>query len=215
MIKQLKILNNELKNLKSDKNIKGILLTGSVAYGKAAEDADLDVVVLCNKDEFISKYVDSILVEIHFQKYNTMLKKLNSNPSEVYKYLYSKILFDNGKLDHLIAEANKIYNDYVTPKEEMESIAYWLSSAKIKLLSAINNNDMKKTSYLISTNTWKVLEGVWAINNKPIPPSSLVFNKHDMLKIIPSENWFDNLFVDDNFSRANAMIDMIDWICKR
>ena len=34
-----------------------------------------------------------------------------------------------------------------------------------------------------ATNTWKVLEGVWAINNKPIPPSSLTFNTHNILNL--------------------------------
>ncbi len=60
----------------------------------------------------------------------------------------------------------------------------------------------------------KVLEGVFALNNKPMPPSSLVFHKHDILNVIPAGNWFEELFVGDLISRANAMIDIIDWICK-
>lgn len=215
MKKQLEILNNELEILKSDKSIKGVMLIGSVAYGTATEDSDLDIIVLCDKDEFVSKYVDNILVEIHFQKYSTMLKKLKSNSTEVYKYIYSKILFDDGKLTQLVMEANKIYDNYITPSEEIQSIIYWLSSTKIKLLSAIKNNDLKKVSYLISTNTWKVLEGVWAVNSKPMPPSSLVFNKHDTLKTVPSVNWFEDLLIGDIHSRGNTMIDIIDWICKQ
>ncbi len=215
MKKQVEILNNELKTFKADASVKGVMLTGSVAYGRATEDADLDIVVLCNKDKFISKYVDNILVEIHFQKYSTMLKKLKSNPAEVYKYLYSKILFDNGKLNQLVVESYRIYDNYIVPSKEMESIIYWLSSTKIKLLSALNNSDIQKVSYLISTNTWKVLEGMWAINNKPMPPSSLVFNKHDMLKNVPFVNWFNNLLISDILSRANVMIDIIDWISEQ
>lgn len=214
MKKQLEILNSELEILKEEKNIKGVMLIGSVAYGTATEDADLDIVVLSDKDEFVSKYVNNILVEIHFQKYSTMLKKLKLNPTEVYKYIYSKIIFDDGKLTHLVEEANNVYNNYITPSEEMKSIVYWLSSTKIKLLSAINNNDIKKISFLISTNTWKLLEGVWAVNNKPMPPSSIAFNKYNVLKNIPSANWFDNLFIGDILSRAKTMLDIIDWICK-
>lgn len=212
MEKQLKILNDEIRTLKSDKSIKGVMLIGSVAYEKASEDSDLDIVVLCDRDEFVSKYVDNVLVEINFQKYRTMLKKLKSNPAEVYKYMYSKIIFDNGKINKLISKANEIYNTYKTPFEEMKNIVYWLSSTKIKLLSAIKNGDTKKVSYLISTNTWKVLEGVWAINNKPMPPSSLVFYKYDVLTKTPFENWFEDLFIGNDISRANAMIDIIDWI---
>lgn len=215
MKKQLEILNSELEIIKSNKRNKGVMLIGSVAYENASEDADLDLVVLSDKDDFVSKYVNGILVEIHFQKYSTMLKNLKSNPIEVYKYIYSKILLDNGELIQLVTEANKTYENYKTPSKEMESIIYWLSSTKLKLLSAIKSNDIKRVSYLISTNTWKVLEGVWAINNKPIPPSSLVFNKHNILKIIPCANWFDNLFIGDTLSRANFMIEIIDWISEQ
>lgn len=215
MKKQLEILNSELEILKLDKRIKGIMLIGSVAYEKASEDSDLDIVVLCDRDEFVSKYIDNVLVEINFQKYSTMLKKLKSNPSEVYKYIYSKVLFDDGKLIRLVTEAKKIHDNYKTPNEKTESIVYWLSSTKIKLLSAMKSNDLERVSYLISTNTWEILEGVWAVNNMPMPPSSLVFNNHDTLKTVPSHNWFDNLFVGDILSRANIMIDIIDWICEQ
>lgn len=112
MKKQLEIFNEELKTLKLNKRNKGVMLTGSVAYGTATEDADLDIVVLSDKDKFVFKYVDDVLVEIHFQTYNTMLKKLKSNTTEVYKYLYSKIIFDDGRLTYLIREANNIYNNY-------------------------------------------------------------------------------------------------------
>ena len=189
------------------------MLMGSVAYGTATDESDLDILVLCDKDEFVSKYIDNILVEIHFQKLVTMRKKLESNPMEVYKYIYSKIIVDDGKLTELSAEAHEIYNNYKTPDKEKKNIVYWLSATKSKLLSAIKNNDDVKISYLVSTNTWKVLEGVWAINNKPIPPSSLAFNTHNVLSL-PLDNWFEGLFVEDILSRANTMIKIIDIICK-
>ena len=213
MQKQLEILDKEIDLLQQDKSTRGIMLMGSVAYGTATDDSDLDILVLCDKDEFISKYIDNILVEIHFQKLVTMRKKLESNPMEVYKYIYSKIIVDDGKLTELSAEAHEIYNNYKTPDKEKKNIVYWLSSTKRKLLSAIRSNDDVKISYLVSTNTWKVLEGVWAINNKPIPPSSLAFNTHNALSF-PLDNWFEDLFVEDILSRANTMIKIIDIICK-
>lgn len=211
MKKQLEILDNELDILKQDKSIHSVILMGSVAYGKATDDSDLDILVLCDKDEFISKCVNGILVEIHYQKYKTLRKKLESNPMDVYKYIYSKIIFDDGKFVKLFDEANEIYNNYRTPEKEKESIKYWLSSTKSKLLTAIKSDDVLKVSYLTATNTWKVLEGVWAVNNKPIPPSSIAFNTHDKLDF-PLENWFESLFIGDIFSRANTMIKIIDII---
>ena len=213
MRKQLEILEKEIELLQQDKSIRGIMVIGSVAYGTATDDSDLDILVLCDKDEFVSKYVDNILVEIHFQKHMTMKKRLESNPMEVYKYIYSKIIFDDGKLAQLLTDANEIYNNYQTPAKEKENIIYWLLSTKSKLLSSIKTNDTMRISYLVTTNTWKVLEGVWAINDKPIPPSSLAFNTYNTLQI-PLTNWFEDLFVEDILIRANTMIKLIDIICK-
>ncbi len=214
MKKQLEILNSEVALLKQDKHIHSVILMGSVAYGLATDDSDLDILVLCDEDNFVSKYVDGILVEINYQKYSTLKKKLESNSMEVYKYLYSKIIFDNGKYVELYDMANEMYNNYITPEKEKESIKYWLSSTKIKLLSSIKTENDLKTSYLISTNTWKVLEGVWAINNKPMPPSSIVYNTYNKLEF-PLENWFVGLFFGDTFSRADTMIKIIDIIIKQ
>ena len=104
MKKQLEILNSELEIIKSNKRNKGVMLIGSVAYEKASEDADLDLVVLSDRNDFISKYVNGILVEIHFQKYSTMLRNLKSNPIEVYKYIYSKL--------HTFIESTNLDSDF-------------------------------------------------------------------------------------------------------
>ena len=93
--------------LKKNEKVEAVLLIGSVAYGTATDDSDLDLIVISNKDRFESKYVENILVEIHFHKYSTLVKRLNNNPNEVYKYLYSKIIFDNGQLKKLIARQKK------------------------------------------------------------------------------------------------------------
>ena len=211
MKKQLEIFDSELNIIRQAKDTHSVILMGSVAYGLATEDSDLDILVLCDKDEFVTKTVNGILVEIHYQRYKTLRKKLETNPMDVYKYIYSKIIFDDGKFAKLFNEAMDIYNNYVTPEDEKENIIYWLSSTKIKLLSAIKSNDIAKASFLVATNTWKVLEGVWAINNKPMPPSSLAYNTYEKLNF-PLKNWFDNLFIGDTFSRARTMITMIDLI---
>lgn len=209
--KHLSIFEEELKALKLDKTVRGVALIGSVAYGTATEDSDLDIFVLGEKDKFVNKETEGICVEIHYSKMETAMKKLRENPMEVYKYIYSRIAYDDGGLACLFGEARNIYDSYRTPEKEMERIRYWLSSTKKKLLSGIKNADMQKVSYLLATNTWKVLEGVWAINNKPIPPSSVAFSKHELLNM-PSENWFENLLMGDIEFRAKTMLEVIDII---
>lgn len=212
MQKQLQVLEILLKEFQLDKSITSVLLTGSVAYGAATEDSDLDIIVLCKKDDFVSKEVNGVLVEIHYHKYETLCEKLSTTPMEVYKYIYSKIVFDDGQAAKLLAMAKEQYENYKTPEKEKQGIQYWLSATKSKLLSAISENDHMKLSYLLATNTWKVMEGAWAMNDKPMPPSSLAFYKHDMVQF-PLENWFETLLEGSAFERANVMIKIIDIIC--
>lgn len=211
MEKQLLVLDKEIELLKKDTSVKGIMLIGSVSYGTANKYSDLDLIVLCAKDEFFVKEVDGITVETHYSKYETLLRKLESNPIEVYKYLYSKIILDNGSLKALIEKAKKIYQNYQTPIKEKENIKYWLKATKIKLISALEKKDELKLSYLLSTNTWKLLEGIFAINNKPIPPSSLTYYLSKDMHI-ELDDWFTKLLIGNVLDKTESMIKLIDFV---
>lgn len=211
MEKQLLVLDKEIELLKKDTSVKGIMLIGSVSYGTANKYSDLDLIVLCDKDEFYTKEVDRITVELHYSKYETLLRKLESNPIEVYKYLYSKIILDNGSLKSLIEKAKKIYQNYQTPIKEKENIKYWLKATKIKLISALEKKDELKLSYLLSTNTWKLLEGLFAINNKPMPPSSLTYYLSKDMHI-ELDDWFTKLLIGNVLDKTDSMIKLIDFI---
>lgn len=212
MSKQLEILKNEVDIFQKDASISGVLLNGSVAYGTATETSDLDIIVLCEKDELVNQYVDGILVEIHFHTFETMMERLKRNPTEVYRYIYAKVQYDtNGKLNEIMQAAQHIYENYITPSEGLKNIAYWLTSTKMKLETALQAQDALKVAYLLATNTWEVLEGVWAVNNKPMPPSGLAFFCHKELEKVPCENWFVKLLTGEAVTRARFMIKVIDW----
>lgn len=214
MLKQFELLDIEIEALKKDQSIYGVLLSGSLAYEKATEYSDIDLIVLSNKNEFLSRRVEGILIEEHFHIYEKLVDGLDKNPVEVYKYIYSKILFDDGRLADLIKKAQFLYDHYKTPMEEKEKINYWLTTVKDKLKGAIYNNDSLKTSYLLSTSSWEVLKGVWAVNDQPMPPSSIAFNFYHSLVVVPFDKWFESLFDKDINSRAESMIRIIDWIIK-
>lgn len=80
MTKHLSVFEEEIKALQSDKTVRGVALIGSVAYGTATEDSDLDIFVLGEKDEFVNKETEGICVEIHYSKMETAMKKLRENP---------------------------------------------------------------------------------------------------------------------------------------
>ena len=91
MLKQFELLDVEIEALKKDQGICGVLLSGSLAYEKATEYSDIDLIVLSNKNEFLSRRVEGILIEEHFHIYEKLVDGLDKNPVEVYKYIYSKI----------------------------------------------------------------------------------------------------------------------------
>ena len=214
MLKQFELLDIEIEALKNDQPICGILLSGSLAYGKATEFSDIDLILLSDKNEFVSRRVEGILIEEHFHTYEKLVDGLDKKAADVYKYIYSKILFDDGRLTDLVRKAQFLYDHYKTPVEEKEKINYWLTTSKDKLKGAISNNDSLKTSYLLSTVSWEVLKGVWAVNDKPMPPSSIAFAFYHSLALVPFDEWFESLFDKDINSRAESMIRIIEWIIK-
>lgn len=215
MLKQLEIFYNLVPEFKEDSSIDGVLLNGSVAVGTATELSDLDIIVLCQRDAFVSRVIDGVSVEIHYITFNNALEKLKNNPMEVYKYLDAKIEYDNGKLQEILFYAESIYENYYISEKKRQEITYWLKSTKLKLESAFLNKDIILISYLTATNTWMVLEGIWAVNQKPVPPSGSLYRRYSQLEIIPFENWFEGLLTGDTESKGRIMIECIDWILKK
>lgn len=173
------------------------------------------MIVLGKKDEFVSQLIDSVLVEIHYTSFERAINKLQNNPKEVYKYLDAKIEYDSGKAQEIITYAKNTFENYHVTQKEMNEIAYWLKSIKPKLEAAFSKQDLLLISYLVSINTWKVLEGIWAVNQKPVPPASSLYRRYKELELIPSQNWFEGLLIEDPEHRGRIMIESIDWILKR
>ncbi|MCH5317480.1 MAG: nucleotidyltransferase domain-containing protein [Eubacterium sp.] len=212
MTKQLKLFEKFVSDFKCDKSIEGVMLTGSVACGAETDFSDLDIIVLCGEDKFASSVIDGITAEIHYMTYEKALEKLNGSPMEVYRYLDGKLKYDNGNLQKLLDRAADIYNRYNIDSKEKNDIIYWLKSTKAKLEAALSGNNETLISYLVSINTWKVLEGIWAVNNIPIPPASSLYRRYKDLKVVPFDEWFEKLMTGNAESRAKTMIETISWI---
>ena len=214
MLKQLEIFHNLVREFKKDSTIISIS-DSSVAVGTATEESDIDIIVLGKKEEFVSQLIDSVLVEIHYTSFESAINKLRTNPKEVYKYLDAKIEYDSGNAQEIITYAENTFENYHVTQKEMNEIAYWLKSIKPKLEAAFSKQDLLLISYLVSVNTWKVLEAIWAVNQKPIPPASSLYRRYKELELIPSQNWFEGLLIGDPEHRGQIMIESIDWILKR
>lgn len=202
--KQRDIFYRELETLKRDRAVSGVLLTGSVACGCASENSDVDIIALCDRHCFETHFTDGILVETSFLTYEYAVERLNAQPMDVYHYLDAEIAFDSdGRLSEIMALAVQKYENYRTSQKDKNSLYHWLMTVKIKLETA----DGLKKRYLSHINAWKVLEAVWAVNDKPVPPAGTLYRKRGELKIVPCENWFERLFSEDG-----AISEIIDFL---
>ncbi len=205
-IKQRNIFIRELESLTNDIAVSGVLLTGSVACGCASENSDIDIIVLCDRHCFETHFTDGILVETSFVTYEYAVEKLGAEPMDVYHYLDAEIALDrDGRLSEIMAIAKQKYENYRTPQKVRNSLYHWLMTVKIKLETA----DALKKRYLAHINAWKVLEAVWAVNNKPMPPAGTAYRKRGELQTVPCENWFEKLFSEDCCGTMSEIIDFL------
>lgn len=106
------------------------------------------------------------------------------------------------------------FDTYRVPDREKRAIFYWLASARIKLQAAKAAGDTLKLGYYTSTNSWKVLEGLWAVNDKPTPPAGAVWAHLPDLTRRPEglEAALHKLFGGTVEERSEAMLRLIGWL---
>ncbi|MED2185604.1 nucleotidyltransferase domain-containing protein [Bacillus wiedmannii] len=213
-----KLVQTIVAEILSINKITGCMLIGSVARGDAYPDSDLDFYVLLEDGQnkkFHSETREEILVEYKYADVNQILENFKNNPMELYSFLEGEILFDkSGELKKLKEIATYEFENYRVSSDKVKGISHWLRSSLIKIQSALKAHDELKASYIVHTSTWTLLEGIWAINNKPTPPAGSVLRYIQMLpnKPIHLEALLHKLFVGDTIERTFSAIFLIEWI---
>ncbi|MCU5715792.1 nucleotidyltransferase domain-containing protein [Bacillus cereus] len=198
--------------------VNGFMLIGSVARGDAYPDSDLDFYILLEegqKKKFHSETREGILVEYKCADVNQILVNFKNNPMELYSFLEGEILFDkSGDLKKLKEIAISEFENYRVSSDKVKGVSHWLHSSLIKIQSALKANDELKALYIVQTSTWTLLEGIWAINNKPIPPAGSVLKYSKTLSIVPVnfEDYINRLFLGDTKDRIKVVIELIEWV---
>ncbi|MGN4613198.1 nucleotidyltransferase domain-containing protein [Bacillus cereus group sp. MYBK71-2] len=192
--------------------VNAFMLIGSVARGDAYPDSDLDFYILLKegqKKKFHFETREDILVEYKSADFNQIQVNFKNNPMELYSFLEGKILFDkSGELKKLKEIATYEFENYRVSSDKMKGISHWLHSSLIKIQSAL------KASYIVQTSTWTLLEGIWAINNKPVPPAGSVLRYIQTLpnKQIHLDELLNKLFLGDTTERISSAIVLIEWV---
>jgi hypothetical protein len=212
------ILQEIVEETQQQEDILGLLLTGSVARGDALPGSDLDLRFILSPGHsrtFQSELRQGILVERGYADLTQAQSKLETNPMEVYAYLDGQILYDpEAIVAHLRTQARHFFATYQFPEKERHALAYWLMTARLKMHTALAADDLLKAAFITSTTSWKILEGLWAANEKPMPPLGSVWVHLRDLSKGPShvEEVLKLLFCGETQQRIQTALDLIRWI---
>lgn len=196
----------------------GLMIIGSVARGDAFPDSDIDFYFLLEHGfnrKFHSEVKENILMEYKYADCNQIKRNLENKPMEIYSFLDGKVLLDKkGYLQDLILLAKQKYKGYTVSENKMTGISHWLNSSLIKIKAAQKEKDDLKASFVIITSFWTMLEGIWAINNKPTPPSGsvLVHIKALPHRLTNLDELLYKVSLGNTNERINATIIVIEWV---
>lgn len=215
------LLQELVEEASQQEDIVGMLLIGSVARGDALPGSDLDVRYLLvdgQKRPFQSALHHGIVVEQGYTDTLGAQTKLEVNSMEMYAYLDGQILFDpTGMLRRLTDRAKELFEAYQFPQHEVDGLISWLRSAELKMTVAQKAGDLPKAAFVCSTTTWQILMGLWAVNDKPMPPngSVLVHLKDLSKRPLHLERQINQFFCGDLPQRIQIAIDLVHWILER
>ena len=179
MTKLERILKDLVHEYSADGQNKALLLTGSVARGDASPLSDVDLIAV--RDDapgFTERTIDGILIEIKAASLEAFRQKMSADAMNVYQFLDATALFDRDEcLRTLKAHATDILARYEPPRA---AILKWLTSADQKMRAATEAERTDAAAFLLATNTWELLTGLYAINRRPVPPST------NALRLLPT-----------------------------
>lgn len=215
-----RVIEGLVENAKQDPTLSGLLLTGSIARQDALPGTDIDVRYFGRSERppsFDRGFRDELLVEQTFTDERSALATLNENPMHVYAYLDGRVLYDtDGTLPWLRAEADRVFRNYQAPAQLKTDIAEDLRHVEDKARVGVEAGDLFRAVYCISTSSWRLIEGLWAANDLPLPPNSSV-RPHlgDLQGPEDVRILFELLFTGELQERAEAGLHLVSWVRRR
>lgn len=215
-----RVIEGLTEDARRDPAVSGLLLTGSIARQDALPGTDIDVRYFGRSDRspsFERGFRDELLVEQTFTDEESALATLSEKPMHVYAYLDGRILYDaDGTLPRLQAEAERVFREYRTPEQLKIDLAEDLRHVEDKVRVGLEAGDLLRAVYCLSTSSWRLIEGLWAANDLPVPPNSSV-RPHLRDLQGPEEvcSSFERLFLGEPRERAEAGLFLVNWVRRR
>ncbi|MEZ4735066.1 MAG: nucleotidyltransferase domain-containing protein [Caldilineaceae bacterium] len=197
-----------------------LILHGSYARGDftAHSDIDLHGIVPVQSDAMPSfKVVDiyGYRVEVHCTTEVAVYEMLRQRPAWAHSWLRAEhISGDPQVTQRLVQAAHDVLAVYHVPPAEIQETAHWLASAGQKMADAQSTGDLPYAGYLVATNTWELLCGLWQVNDLPIPASKLTFLLTPTLPHLPPDfaRAFTELCGGDGVARVDAYLRIGRWV---
>lgn len=216
-----RIVGEVLSHGAQDQIVVGVLLEGSLARDDANPGSDIDFRMLLkdgHKRSFHTETRNGLRLEIHYADLSQAQARLKEHPMDVYAYLDGRILYDPaGRLAQLIELAKEQFDSYRLPHGERERLSYWLTTTREKINAAVDAGDVFGAAFIATTSSWKILEGIWAANDKPMPPVGAARAHLRDLTTTPEgmEALIRELMLGSVTERTNAATTLAAWALHR
>lgn len=205
------IINKYQQKFLADSNLAALLVTGSVARGENKEFSDLDLIAVGNYEpRFEETKEDGITVEIKYRSLEAFKQKIDADAMNAYQFIDAKLVCgDEQVLVELKKTAEAALQNY---KPELGGIIKLLTSSQEKLKAA--NEDELKASFVINTTLWKLVEGLYAVNKLPVPPSTTAYRNITKLVHLPKdfESLWNKLLLGSVEERSMAFNEMVEFV---
>ena len=206
------ILKRELSKAVAE-GVHGVLLCGSVARGTASPASDLDLQLSWPEARpFTVSESQGVLIERHGRTLAQESELIERADLHLYAWTEGRILHDpGGELARLQARAQTMLADYRTPEWEARALRHWLVSSLSKLDSLQGG---LQAAFLVQTTLWKLAEGLCAVNNRPSPPFTLMW---EMLPTLPEQphHWLNTVLLGQAEDRLNTFRRVAVWLVER
>jgi predicted nucleotidyltransferase len=210
------IVNTLKEKYLADESISAMFVIGSVARGDYSATSDIDLILITEKEpekSFEESLVEGLVVEIKKGTLSHFQIKMEDDPMRVWQFVDAKALFDRKNCLKILKEtADKILSAY--EPRDLKAILKWLSSVKIKIISAKATNDNLMIGYQVSNVLWKIIQGLYETNKTPTPASTTAYRNIFTLPKFPKDFkdiWRD-LLQGNLEARTQATLILIDYI---
>lgn len=218
--KYCRVIEGLVEEARRDPAVSGLLLTGSIARQDALPGTDIDVRCFRRSERlptFSREFREELLVERTCTDEGSALSAMSEKPMHVYAHLDGRILYDaDGTLRRLQIEADRLFRDYRVPKQVKIDLAEDLWHVEAKVRVGFEAGDLLRSVYCLSTSSWRLIEGLWAANDLPVPPNSSVWpHLRDLQEPEDVCSLFERLFMGEPRERAEAGLYLVSWVRQR